>query len=130
MTESKKVSGVIDAMGFRMGQDQRRQILTLDKEFSALEAKVKALEKENLKLQAEVNPLTREVERLKKQVEEKKSSVHEELGPITKVFLRLLAEHPGWVTGNLRDVVHLPVPELEYHLDLLKERGEVRSKSV
>jgi ribosomal protein L37AE/L43A len=53
-----KVSGVLSSMGFKMGQDQKRQILALDKEFETL-----------LHLQAQVNPLQRDVERLKKQLD-------------------------------------------------------------
>ena len=54
-----------------MSTQQRRKVLTLDKEFDSLEAKVNELESEKLHLEKEVNPLKREVERLKKQVKEK-----------------------------------------------------------
>lgn len=64
-----KVSGVIKAMGFSMGQDQKRQILAIDEEFENLQAEVTKLKSELLRLQAQVNPLERERDQLRAQLQ-------------------------------------------------------------
>ena len=63
-----RVSGVLDAMGFHMGQEQRKQILLLDREFEELKAQVTALQAENQNLRAQMSPLQRELDRLKNAV--------------------------------------------------------------
>jgi hypothetical protein len=48
---------------------RRSQMLVLDREYAALEAKVKKLEVENSNLKAQLDPLEAEVERLKQQLQ-------------------------------------------------------------
>ena len=57
---------IADALrGVVMPEQKRIQVLSLDQQFSDLEAENKALKLENTKLQAQVNPLKREVDTLK-----------------------------------------------------------------
>jgi uncharacterized small protein (DUF1192 family)/DNA-directed RNA polymerase subunit RPC12/RpoP len=72
-----RVSGVLKAMGFHLGQDQRKQILALDSEFEEMESKITSLNAKVLNLEAKVNPLEREIERLKNQGEKKGATVHD-----------------------------------------------------
>lgn len=63
-----------------MGEDARRQVVSLDKEFSETTAELQAVQAENLRLQALVNPLQREVEQLKERLRKV-----EEVDPLTHV---------------------------------------------
>jgi predicted RNase H-like nuclease (RuvC/YqgF family) len=65
-----RVSGVLKAMGFHLGQDQQRQVLLLDEEFKRQGAEVKRLEARVLELESQVNPKEREIERLKQRLQE------------------------------------------------------------
>lgn len=71
-----KIANLFSGQSITLSQQQLRQMLLLDQEFEALEAKVKVLEAENLKLRAEVNPLKQKVDRLQKQVQQSDSAVH------------------------------------------------------
>lgn len=105
-----------------LAQQQRAKMVSLDGEIEELEAKVQILETENLHLKAEVNPLKREVERLKNQVEQKKTPTHVALNAVTEVLLKLIANNPKYVVGNLFDSMGLSQAQLDHHLDILKAR--------
>ena len=52
-------------------QDLKRQLLTLDKQFTELETAAEIAKSQRLKIDAEVEPLKREVRRLKDELEKK-----------------------------------------------------------
>src|SRR6266516_963026 len=99
---------------------QKKKMLALDNEFSALEAKVKVLEAEKLHLEAEINPLKREVERLKNQAKQKSAS-HERLDEITEKMLLDIANSAG-VKAEVISNAGLSHAKGEYHFDILVAR--------
>lgn len=61
-------------------EQSKKKLLTLDQEFSEMEAKIQTLKAENLYLQAKVKPLEREIDGLKNQIKQNAASEYVEAG--------------------------------------------------
>jgi len=71
---------VADALrGVSMPEQTRRKVVSLDQEFSDVEAEIQSLKAENLHLKAQVNPLQREVDQLKERIQKAEESRADEL---------------------------------------------------
>jgi hypothetical protein len=117
-----RVSGVLKAMGFHLAQDQKRQILALDEEFSAMETQITTLNAENLDLRAQVKPLEREVERLKKQVEQKKAPAHALEQTEVDMLKALSSVRGGLTSPQFAQRLGLHPARVEHFLHLLLEK--------
>ncbi len=126
--------------GFTLPQQQKAQVLRLDREFVEVEAEVQSLKAKLLHLEAKVNPLEREVERLKKQVEESGASVHagdsrelEEklyndagnLPEIREKLLLILGQHGALDEVELAKKLAISRENLKFHAHEMKEQGLV-----
>lgn len=116
--------------GVALPQQTKAKVIRLDREHDELEAQVQALNAKVLHLEAEVNPLKRTIERLEQQIEQKRAPSHGPLHEITEGLLKLIANNPAFVDGNLRDELRLTTAQLDYQLDLLKSAGLVAVSAV
>lgn len=121
---SGRVSGVLNAMGFHIGQEQKRQILTLDREFEEMESKIKVLEAEKLSLQAKVHPLEEKIKRLQEQVKEKSAAQsHERLDEVSEKILIAVVNGADRVQAIAR--ANISKAKGDYLFDILYERNFV-----
>jgi len=119
-----KVANFFSSQGIALALEQKRQMLSLDQEFSALEAKVKILEAEKLHLEGEVNPLKREVERLKNKIQ--KDSAHDagQLDEIEIKILQILSSASGRViAGSIATRLSISQTKADYYLAKLERAG-------
>jgi hypothetical protein len=94
-----KVSDFFTSQGIPLAIEQKKQMLSLDRKFEQMEAKVTTLEAENLRLQTQVNPLEREVKRLKEQIQHESAKEHR-LDPEEIEILRAIASVDGGLTAS------------------------------
>jgi hypothetical protein len=110
---------IADALrGVAMPEQKRIQVLSLDQQFSDLEAENKALKLENTKLQAQVNPLQREVDSLKQRVEKQDSASLDDLSE--KMLLEIANQ--GYAEQQ-RLFEHFQLSIFDYHIDILTRRN-------
>lgn len=124
-----RVSGLLKAMGFHLGEDQRRKIVALDRELDEMEAKVQSLETENLNLRAKVNPLERQVERLQNQSQQKPAPAH--LLEDTEIeMMKFIGNARSITAADLRNGMHLHSVHVEHCLGRLKKSGHIDDDHV
>ena len=110
---------IADALrGVVMPEQKRIQVLSLDQQFSDLEAENKALKLENTKLQAQVNPLKREVDTLKQTIKAQDSA------PLDDLSENMLVEiaKQGYAEKQ-RLFEHFQLSIFDYHIDILTQRN-------
>lgn len=123
---SGRVSGVLNAMGFHLGQEQKRQIIALDSEFKEMETQITTLKAENLNLRAQVKPLEEKVKRLQEQVKEKSApQSHERLDEGSEKIL--IAVVNGADRQQAVAQVNISKAKGDYLFDILYERTFVES---
>ncbi len=110
---------IVDALRDVVMPDQkRRQLVSLDQQFSDLEAENKALKLENTTLQAQVNPLQREIDSLKERVKKQHS---ESLDDLSENMLLEIAKQ-GYAEKQ-RLFEHFQLSIFDYHIDILTRRN-------
>jgi len=108
---------------------QKTKMLSLDREFEQMEAKLNVLESENLKLQAEVNPLKRQIDRMQDQVQRAEADLaarNEKLDEKAEALLVAIAHAHHVSEGRAETIVKGTRARAEYYLGLLKERRLIR----
>lgn len=117
-----KVADFFSAQSIVLPQQQKRQMLALDKEFVALESKVTRLDAENLQLRAEVNPLKGEVERLQQQFEQQKAPSHKLEQSEVNILKAISAAPEGITSPQLQRQLGASQPHVEHFLNELREK--------
>ncbi len=130
---SGRVMNVLSSMGFTLAQDQKRQILLLDKEFETCKAQVHTLTAERDALRAEVNPLKKEVERLKHQVEQKPQAAHARVHKPEPMEVEVMKFIGNQRTANSSDIqkgMNIHSVACELYLGKLLEAGLIEGGHV
>lgn len=119
--------------GTGLSEQKRQQMLSLDQEFSDMEAEIQSLQTENLHLRALVKPLEREINRLKKQVEEMQSeSAHvDDLDETATKLLEALGHSDGrmpmYATSRH---FNLSNAQANFYFSMLRARGFIIQSTV
>lgn len=89
---------------------------------AALKIKLEKIEAEHEKLKVELQQTQEQNAWLKAEVDRLKGQEQDRLNAVTEVLLKLIANNPGFVVGNLFDHMGLSRGELDHHIDLLRDR--------
>jgi hypothetical protein len=122
---------IADAInGLSLPQQKRRQMLTLDEEFSEMEAQIQTLKTENQRLQAKVNPLERDVQRLQQQIEQMKPRAGH-LDETADKLLQMISTNPkGMNKEALGNYFDLTPARTDYYFDILIENSFIHVETL
>src|SRR5262245_55188688 len=115
---------IADAISnWTLPQEQKRQLLSLDREFLQMETKIQALEAENLKLQAKAKPLEREVQRLKEAAHKQETHAVARLDEMAEKALIMIVQASELMDTQVFSTLGLSKGRGQLAFDQLKERG-------
>jgi chromosome segregation ATPase len=124
-----RILNLLTANGVHLAQENKRQVLALDREFEDIEAKITTLQSENLNLQAKVNPLERKIEQLTDQIQRMQSGAvvagAEQLEPSAEKLLLTIANR-GRIDGSFAALLKVTNAQADYYVSVLKRRGFIR----
>ena len=122
-----KIADAIRSMSISLPQQDKKKLLTLDREFAEMESKIQTLETQNLHLQAKVNPLEREVQGLKKEKEKNAAQSHGRLDDLSEKILIEVANSSSVASEQLIQHLEISPAKGNHHFDILEERQFVRA---
>jgi hypothetical protein len=119
------VGKIADAIrGMALPIQNKTKLLTLDDEFSEMEAEIQTLKAQNLSLQAKVNPLEREIQRLKDDIKKYAASTdHDKLDRWLEKILIEIANHGPLTREHQTKPPRLSTARLAHYFDILVEKG-------